>query len=257
MILIIAYSGLLSINQSNQKLQEEGLGITYTAAQAVSVISNTNPEAAKVTSTLPDIGALTCLKKYYLDKPEIITNALKTECFKSQEWLDENFNRYYVKFLMSNPTYIVKLVSVSILAGNSPYSTYGGTVSIIPESFEGIYFGSRNYALRLDNFSAQNIPIEKLRINTPIISWFSLFLAMTIFNRFKYSQDVSKQRNKNFMFNYIFTFGAVIIISTAIIVPNEWYRQTIVGQVSIFIATILTYAEILKHRQKISWLKFT
>ena len=252
MIMIIAYSSLLSINQSNQKLQEEGLGITYTAAQAVSVISNTNPEAAKVTSTLPDIDALTCLEEYYLDKPETITHALKTKCFESQEWLDENFNRYYAKFLISNPIYILELVALSILAGNSPYSTYGGTVSILPDSFEGIYFGDRNYALRLDNFSAQNIPIEKLRVNAPIILWFLLFLMISIFNRSKYFQGVSNQRSKNFTSNYLFVFGVVIIISTAIIVPNEWYRQTIVGQVSIFIATILTYAETLKHRQQTS-----
>ena len=54
------------------------------------------------------------------------------------------------------------------------------------------------------------------------------------------------------MFNYLFAFGVAIIILTAIIVPNEWYRQTIVGQVSIFIATILTYAETLNRRQKTS-----
>lgn len=251
-ILIIAYSAFLSINQSNQKLQEEGFGITYTAAQAVSVISNTNPKAAKLTSTLPDIDALACLKEYYLEKPETITHALKTKCFESQEWLDENFNKYYAKFLISNPIYVFELVSISILAGNSPYSTYGGTVSILPASFEGIYFGNRNYALRLDNFSAQNIPIEKLQVNAPIILWILLFLTVSVFSRSKYFQDVSNQRSKIFMFNYLFTFGGSIIISTAIIVPNEWYRQTIVGQVSIFIATILIWAENLKHRQKTS-----
>jgi hypothetical protein len=252
MILILAYSAFLSINQSNQKLQEEGFGITYTAAQAVSVISNTNPKAAKLTSTLPDIDALACLKEYYLEKPENITHALKTKCFESQEWLDENFNKYYAKFLISNPIYVFELVSISILAGNSPYSTYGGTVSILPASFEGIYFGNRNYALRLDNFSAQNIPIEKLQVNAPIILWILLFLTVSVFSRSKYFQDVSNERSKIFMFNYLFTFGGSIIISTAIIVPNEWYRQTIVGQVSIFIATILIWAENLKHRQKTS-----
>jgi len=251
-ILVIAYSSLLSFNQSKQKLQEEGFGITYTAAQAVSVISNTNPEAVKVTSTLPDIGALTCLKDYYLDKPETITNALKTKCLKSQEWLDKNFNKYYAKFLISNPIYVLELVSLSILAGNSPYSTYGGTVSILPASFEGIYFGNRNYALRLDNFSAQNIPIEKLRVNAPIVLWFLAFFMITIFNRSKYSQDFSNQLSQYSMFNYLFVFGVVIIISTAIIVPNEWYRQTIVGQVSIFITTILICAETLKRRLKTS-----
>ena len=251
-ILVLAYSSLLSINQSNQKLQEEGFGITYTAAQAVSVISNTNPEAIKVTSTLPDIDALTCLKEYYLHEPETITHALKTKCLESQEWLDENFNKYYAKFLISNPLYILELVSLSTLAGNSPYSTYGGTVSILPTSFEGIFFGNRNYALRLDNFSAQNIPIEKLRVNAPIILWYLLFLMISIFNRSKYLQDVSNQQSKYSMFNYLFAFGVAIIILTAIIVPNEWYRQTIVGQVSIFIATILTYAETLNRRQKTS-----
>jgi hypothetical protein len=251
-ILVIAYSGLLSFNQSNQKLQEEGFGITYTAAQAVSVISNTNPEAAKVTSTLPNIEALACLKDYYLDKPETITNVLKTKCLRSQEWLDKNFNKHYAKFLISNPIYVLELVSLSILAGNSPYSTYGGTVSILPASFESFYFGNRNYALRLDNFSAQNIPVEKLRVNAPIILWFLVFFMITIFNRLKYSRDFSNQLSQNSMLNYLFVFGFVIIISTAIVVPNEWYRQTIVGQVSIFITTILICAETLKRRLKTS-----
>jgi hypothetical protein len=251
-ILVIAYSGLLSFNQSNQKLQEEGFGITYTAAQAVSVISNTNPEAAKVTSTLPNIEALACLKDYYLDKPETITNVLKTKCLRSQEWLDKNFNKHYAKFLISNPIYALELVSLSILAGNSPYSTYGGTVSILPASFESFYFGNRNYALRLDNFSAQNIPVEKLRVNAPIILWFLVFFMITIFNRLKYSRDFSNQLSQNSMLNYLFVFGFFIIISTAIVVPNEWYRQTIVGQVSIFITTILICAETLKRRLKTS-----
>lgn len=251
-ILVIAYSSLLSFNQSNQKLQEENFGITYTAAQAVSVISNTNPEAAKVTSTLPNIDALACLKNYYLDKPETITYVLKTKCLRSQEWLDKNFNKHYAKFLISNPIYVLELVSLSILAGNSPYSTYGGTVSILPASFESIYFGNRNYALRLDNFSAQNIPVEKLRVNAPIILWFLVFFMITIFNRLKYSRDFSNQLNQNSMLNYLFVFGFFIIISTAIVVPNEWYRQTIVGQVSIFITTILICAETLKRRLKTS-----
>jgi hypothetical protein len=248
----MTYSSLLSFNQSNQKLQEEGFGLTYTAAQAASVLSNTNPEAIKVTSTLPDIEALTCLKEYYLDKPEIINQALKTKCLESQEWLDENFNKHYAKFLILNPIYVLDLVSLSILAGNSPYSTYGGTVSILPTSFEGIYFGNRNYALRLDNFSAQNIPIEKLRVNAPIVLWFLVFFIITIFNRFKYLQDISNQLNQYSIINYLFIFGVTIIMSTAILVPNEWYRQTIVGQISIFITTILLCAETLKRRQKTS-----
>lgn len=251
-ILVMAYSILLSINQSNQKLQEEGFGITYTAAQAVSVISNTNPEAKKVTSFLPDIEALTCLKEYYLDKPEVITQALKTKCFDSQKWLDENFNKYYARFLILNPKYSLDLISLSILAGNTPYSAYGGTVSIIPASFESIYFGNRNYALRLDNFSAQNIPTDKLQVNAPIVAWFLVFFMTTIFNKLKYSQDISNQLNQYSLLNYLFIFGVFIIISTALIVPNEWYRQTIVGQISIFIAIILTCAETLKQRQKIS-----
>lgn len=251
-ILVIAYSSFLSINQSNQKLQEEGFGITYTAAQAVSVISNTNPEAKKVTSFLPNIEALTCLTEYYLDKPEVITQVLKTKCLDSQKWLDENFNKYYARFLILNPKYLLDLISLSILAGNTPYSTYGGTVSIIPASFEGIYFGNRNYALRLDNFSAQNIPTDKLRVNAPIVSWFLVFFMTTILNRSKYSQDISNQLNQYSLLNYLFIFGVSIIISTALIVPNEWYRQTIVGQISIFIAITLTCAETLKRRQKIS-----
>lgn len=251
-ILIMTYSSLLSINQSNQKLQEEGFGLTYTAAQAASVLSNTNPEAVKVTSTLPEIEALTCLKEYYLDKPETINHALKTKCLESQEWLDENFNKHYAKFLILNPIYVLELVSLSILAGNSPYSTYGGTVSILPTSFEGIYFGNRNYALRLDNFSAQNIPIEKLRVNAPIVLWFLVFFIITIFNRFKYSQDISNQLSQYSIINYLFIFGVTVIMSTAILVPNEWYRQTIVGQISIFITTILICAETLKRRQKTS-----
>jgi hypothetical protein len=151
---------------------------------------------------------------------------------------------HYAKFLISNPIYVLELVSLSILAGNSPYSTYGGTVSILPASFEGIYFGNRNYALRLDNFSAQNIPMEKLRVNAPIVLWFLVFFMIIIFNRSQYSQKSLSQLSPYSKFNYLFVFGFVIIISTAIIVPNEWYRQTIVGQVSIFINDVFPLSTI-------------
>ena len=248
-ILVIAYSILLSLNQSKQKLQEEGFGITYQAAQAVSVISNTNPKAASVTSTLSNVKELTCIKDYFLDKPEVITLVLKTKCLESQEWLDKYFNSYYAKFLISNPKYVLELISISLLAGNSPYSTYGGTISILPATLGDIYFGTRNYALRLDDYSAQNIPTEKLQINAPIFLWITTFFVITIYTRINRARSISNQSYQYSFFGYLFAFGVIIIISTALIVPNEWYRQTIIGQVSIFISTILALADISQRRQ--------
>jgi hypothetical protein len=241
---IVVYSCFLNVNQANENLQNEGSGQSYSAAQAVAVISNINPEAKRVISKLSTVDEITCLDITALKSPIEITELMKFKCQTSESWLTENFAKWYLRYLIENPQYVMKIFATSLSAGNSPFSMYAGSISIVPTPVEGLFFGSRNYANRLNQDSAQNIDVDKIEITSPLFVWIIagllLLTYLTFRTRFIRSDG---PRVPGSTYGLLICLGLITILISGVLIPNEWFRQSIVGQIEIFVGTILLYAE--------------
>jgi hypothetical protein len=240
--LVILYSGILAINQSTSDLQTDGHGESYSAAQAVAVISNVNPLANVVSQSLTKTGNIKCLTQFSDQTPEEVTNSLKNECHTDEKWLTEDFQKWYISFIVRNPEYVFKTIATGFTAGNSPYTLYGGSISILPDPVTSLFFGERNYAIRLSQNSASNIPINTLEINSPIIFWTIISLTLLSLRKIKIclgnkANTMSVEADQ--LFGMVSIFGMFVMAISAISIPNEWFRQSIVGQIALLIAGII------------------
>jgi hypothetical protein len=236
------------VNQSKGKLQTDGAGISYAAAQSVAVISNVNPLTNQIYSELKNNQELRCLGDFNKSSPIALTELLKYKCRASQNWLDQEFQRWYFGFNIRNLDYPVKLTITTILAGNSPFSMYGGSISILPTEASQLFFGDRNFALRLSDQSSEIIPIDSISILSPLVFWLVLivfiYLKNQLFNARKFDQVRSKYVMSISLI--LFLYGLVLLVVSAVSIPNEWFRQSIVGQISILVSGILLLSDVSK-----------
>jgi len=241
LFLIVFYTFLLTVNQSKEKLQTDGAGISYAAAQSVAVISNVNPLTNQIYSELKNNRELQCLGHFNKSSPIALTELLKYKCQASQFWLDREFQRWYLGFNIRNLDYPVKLTVTTILAGNSPFSMYGGNISILPSEASQLFFGDRNFALRLSDQSSEIIPIDSISILSPLVFWLVLFVFIHSRNQLSNARKFDQVRSKYVMSISLslFLYGLTLLVVSAVSIPNEWFRQSIVGQISIFVSCIL------------------
>lgn len=250
---IILYTAFLTLNQSKQDLQTDGFGESYAAAQAVAVITNVNPYSKQINLELLKVRDYSCLGNVYNKSPIIVTELLKSKCSNTEQWLTRNFQSWYFLYLVKHPTYLINLTAVSLAIGNSPYSMYGGTLSISPQFASDIFFGSRNDALRLKGDSAQNIDLNTLQIFSPILIWLLIMFVLIgiMANTKRNSYLLNHRKGTNIASIYCALFGIFSIMVSALSIPNEWFRQSIVGQVFIFLGVIqliscFNFSEIFK-----------
>jgi hypothetical protein len=240
--LLLLYSGILAFNQSMSDLQTDGHGESYSAAQAVAVISNVNPLANVIEGELLKAEILRCLKNFNNSSPVEVTNSLKHECHSDEEWLSKGFQKWYLKFLFNHPVYALKTIATGFTAGNSPFSLYGASVSILPSPMSALFFGERNYANRLNGDSASNIPLENLEVTSPIIFWsviFLIFAPIRVLKRKMGQGQIEVSEVADSLFGMVGAFGLVLIAISSISIPNEWFRQSIVGQIALLLAGII------------------
>lgn len=241
---LVLYSSFLNVNQANQNLQTEGSGQSYAAAQSVAVITNINPQASSVINSISNIKELKCLEISDLKSPIELTELMKFKCHSAENWLTENFASWYIEFLLRNPAYVLKSLATSLSAGNTPFSMYGGSISIIPDSVSELFFGNRNYANRLNQDSAQDIAIQEIQIISPIYIW--LILGVFFFSYLMTGSRRPRsgpQLQLRTAYGLLVFHGIVTMLISGVLIPNEWFRQSIVGQAEILIGTILLFGE--------------
>ena len=237
----ILWAAVVNVNQSVQVFDS---GANYKTAQALTVLSNQNPRIEEVARALDQDKALQCLN---LARPNTLPDNLaeiKTVCSIDQKWLSDGFIVWYLKYLLSNPLEIIHLSAFGLLAGNSPFGYYSGSVSIIDKSIFGIFFGERNFALRLSESSILDFNSEKLIAFAPIVFWLLIYflLRFPLFSKKQKNRDYS---NNDFFDDRIEAFCKHLvalaifgIVTTSVLTPTEWFRQTIQFQVILYLGVI-------------------
>jgi hypothetical protein len=149
---------------------------------------------------------------------------INSDCPEGNAYIKSELQSDLMKFLFQDPLSIIKLVSVGVaVAMTSTSSHYGSSVSILPESLSGLFFGNVSPDFRVSGEPSQSAAIlgsgsgEPLWIAMPSIFYvaFGLFLAFTAIKR--------RVINKTL----ILVSGLAIfeILLTVLILPSEWFRQ--------------------------------
>jgi uncharacterized protein YhhL (DUF1145 family) len=71
-----------------------------------------------------------------------------------------------------------------------------------------------------------------------------MYLKNQLFNARKFDQVRS-----NYVMSIsliLFLYGLVLLVVSAVSIPNEWFRQSIVGQISILVSGILLLSDVSK-----------
>lgn len=238
--LILFYTLFTNIIQSKETF---GWSLSYRAAGAVTVFSNANPQAELVTSELSKVEELKCIEVFKIRSSDENANLLRDKCPEARNWLSNKFPLWYSKFILQNPSYAAKLFFTGVSMGNSPYSFYSGSISVVPGSINSLFFGSRNLALRQTLQSAQEIDLNKIIVTSPLIGWITISLILiyckrkSLFSSELCSDSVKLQK----FLIYLLILGLFGIATSSILNPNEWFRQSIVYQIMIFVSTSLLF----------------
>jgi hypothetical protein len=241
LLLIAFWISILNWNQSNQLFQYQ---LDYKSVGAVTVLSTQNPEISPIALALKRNHEFKCLDlSSPRNMPENFIN-LGKDCSADRKWLSHNFSKWYVEFLIAHPKVVAKLASFGVLAGNSPFGLYAGSASIIPKSFSSVFFGERNYALRLSEPSQSNFSTDKLVAFTPISLWVFIFILLQLRIVGRYLDHGARVRDY-FMDSFLRLefLSALIsglgIFTLSVFSPTEWFRQTIQFQVLLYVSIVV------------------
>ena len=255
LVLIISigllWAAMLNLNQSAQAFDS---GVNYKTAQALTVLSNQNPRIKEVARALDQDKNLYC---FNLASPKTLPDNLveiQTVCSIDQKWLSESFITWYIKYLASNPIEVIYLSIFGLLAGNSPFGYYAGSISILDKPIFGIFFGERNFALRLSDSSIVDFNSEKLIAFAPIIFWIIIYflLRLPLFNGKQKNKDNSNidffEHRIDTLSKHLIALAFFGIICISVLTPTEWFRQTIQFQVVFYLGVIFYLGNFIQRK---------
>lgn len=254
-LLMTTYLGILSTNQQNQDFNEN---ISYRAFSNVYTFA-AHSQSETIKSALVKQSGFECLDLLNVSDVLLIVEKLTTDCPEALNWLEQNFAEWYVKYLLSNPTYLAKLLMEGLAGSNNPSEFYSGTISMVPSIFTSIYFGSRNYSfgsfenvsdkiVLVENEKQRFVVIDKgnndsysaVKANAPIFLWIYLFLFVFLLKM--NSLFRKRESTERSGIDPIFAMLNLSILGFCInlaICPAEYYKLTIQFSVGLFIGIIL------------------
>jgi hypothetical protein len=248
--LLITWVSFVNWNQSKQEFQYQ---LDYRTVAALTVLSEQNFQSSV---TLLELGRTRQFICSELANPaSMVANFQKFggNCQEDKEWLSINFSKWYAKFLLFHPEVAGKMFFFGILAGNSPFGFYSGSVSILPQSFSSMFFGQRNYALRLSETTQAEFSIESIVVISPIITWILVFMLLQVRARSLSSIGVASESRELHGLNLsmaLFVLSILGLMALSIFSPTEWFRQTIQFQVLLFISAMILLSQAVESKIK-------
>ncbi len=255
LLLILGYLGILSTNQQNQDFKRD---ISYRAFSNIYTFA-AHSQSDIIKSALVEQPGFKCLNLF--DETDVlqIVEKLTADCPEALNWLEQNFAQWYVKFLLSNPTYLAKLFMEGLASSNNPPEFYSGTISMVPNVFTSIFFGSRNYSFgSFENVSNKMVLVENdkqsfvviqkgnnqsynaVKANAPIFIWIYFVLvvwfqkALHLFRKRKVISEI--KLDPVFVMLNLSVLGFCMNLVAC---PAEYFKLTIQFSVGLFIGIIL------------------
>jgi hypothetical protein len=249
-VFLVSWISIVNWNQSKQEFQYQ---LDYRTVAALTVLSEQNFQSPETIEELNRTNRLACSE---LSKPASMVENFKKfdgNCQEDKEWLSSNFSKWYAKFLVLHPEVVGKLFFFGVLAGNSPFGFYSGSVSILPQSIGSMFFGQRNYALRLSETSEAEFSLETFVVVTPIIGWILIFLILQTRGRFSSLIRIPRNVTPPYSLNLslvVFVLSIIGLSTLTVFSPTEWFRQTVQFQVLLFVSTLIALSQELEAKLK-------
>jgi len=247
---LVSWVSFVNWNQSKQEFQYQ---LDYRTVAALTVLSEQNFQSSVTLDELKKTHQFNCAE---LAIPgSMVANFQKFggNCQEDKEWLSDNFSKWYAKFLLFHPEVVGKLFFFGILAGNSPFGFYSGSVSILPQSISSMFFGERNYALRLSENTQTEFSIESVVLISPIIAWILIFIILQMRAISLSSIRVASESRDPYgliLSLVLFILSILGLMTLTIFSPTEWFRQTIQFQVLLFISTLILLSQAVESKIK-------
>jgi 4-amino-4-deoxy-L-arabinose transferase-like glycosyltransferase len=238
LILISVVYSLIVGNNVNSHWQ-----VSYSGQTLLWQLGGQSPVAVEFAAHLKEKGVPLCVfsEAPYQNLDTSIGKILN-DCPEGAEFLKTGIQKEFVSFLVSSPRAAVDLIVLGAGASSTnSASNYGGAVSVVPDFFSNLFFGTTSPNITESNVQDQVEGMNLINsgkpfwIFAPIFGW--LLLA---------SLGFFFQRNRNRDESILYIALLLTLLQSALVVvllPSEWARQTSPYTTGIFVLCIFLTAK--------------
>jgi hypothetical protein len=218
-VVLMGHSVIVGIN--NDKFWPN----SYSGTAILWHLGNQAPTAVDFSGFLKSKGVPTCVIKNapFINIAEEIA-AINSKCPEGNEYIKSKLRNDLFEYLVTNPKGAFNLVSVGVaVAMTSSASHYGSSVSILPESFYGVFFGNVSPDFRILSESSQSAVTLRSDLSEPL--WIAIPSAFFVFIGLYLSFKARRHRKINGTLLFVSTLAMFEIFITVLLLPSEWFRQ--------------------------------
>ena len=249
-VLLMAHGSIVTIN--NNKFWAN----TYAGTAVLWHLGSQAPNAVDFSAFLKSKSVPNCVVKnapFSNIDEEIL--AINSTCPKGNEYIRSQLRDDLLEYLVTNPMSAFNLISVGVaVAMTSSASHYGSSVSILPESIYGLFFGNVSPDFRILGGTNQSAVILKSNLSEPL--WIAIPSLFFVLMGLYLSLIARKRRRINLTLLLVSTLSVIQIILTVLILPSEWFRQNSQYLLTLYLASAfsvaLNFADLFKSSKKVS-----
>jgi hypothetical protein len=217
--------------------------VSYSGQTLLWQLGGQSPVAVEFAAHLKEKGAPLCVfsEAPYQNLDTSIGNILN-DCPEGAEFLKTGIQKEFVSFLVSSPRGAVDLIVLGAGASSTnSASNYGGAVSVVPNFFSNLFFGTTSPNITESNVQDQVEGMNLINsgkpfwIFAPIFSWL-LLAGLSLF--------LQKDRSREELSLYVaLLFTLLQSAFVVVLLPSEWARQTSPYTIGIFVLCIFLTAK--------------
>ncbi len=200
--------------------------VSYSGQTLLWQLGGQSPVATEFAAHLKEKGAPLCLvEEAPYQNLDTSIGKILNDCPNGAEFLKTGIQKEFISFLVSSPSSVVDLIVLGAGASSTnSASNYGGAVSVVPDFFSNIFFGTTSPNITESNVQDQVEGMNLINsgkpfwIFAPIFGWL-LLAGLGFF--------LQKDRNREEFLLYIaLLFTLLQSAFVVVLLPSEWARQT-------------------------------
>jgi hypothetical protein len=217
--------------------------VSYSGQALLWQLGGQSPVATEFASYLNNHGAPQCLtaEAPYQDLNVSIGRILN-DCPGGARFLNEDIQRQFITFLISNPKAAVDLVVIGAGASSTnSASNYGGAVSILPKFLSDGFFGTTAPNITDSNVQDQVEGLNLINsgkpfwIFAPVFGWLLLANIGLFFRK--------NIKREEYILYIALLFSLLQSALVVVLLPSEWVRQTVPFVITILVLSMLLTAK--------------
>jgi len=213
--------------------------VSYSGQTLLWQLGGQSPVATEFAAHLKEKGAPLCLvEEAPYQNLDTSIGKILNDCPNGADFLKTGIQKEFISFLVSSPSSVVSLIVLGAGASSTnSASNYGGAVSVVPDFFSNIFFGTTSPNITESNVQDQVEGMNLINsgkpfwIFAPIFGWL-LLAGFGFFFR-------SNRSREEFILYIALLFTLLQSAFVVVLLPSEWARQTSPYITGIFVLCIL------------------